>query len=135
MELSMTTPQQPELPVLLPCPFCACDCTGSGPTPHKDDCWFKVDRDWRKAIADDLDFSLTQDVIDAWNRRAQAAVLADRERRVPLTEDRIRDGFRANDEHWPFKGMTAWQVWNRAVAWVERVHRSSNTSAAEDRKP
>lgn len=63
-------PQRQALP-LLPCPFCGCECNEPGkPTQHADGCWFKVDRAWRHAVADNLDFSLTQDVIDSWNRRA-----------------------------------------------------------------
>lgn len=52
----------------------------------------------------------------------------------PLSEERIREGFRANDEAWPFKDMTAWQVWSRAVQWVERAYRAvqGNYPAAPD---
>jgi hypothetical protein len=38
---------------------------------------------------------------------------------VPLTDEQSRKGFREQDDQWTFKGMTAWQVWQKAIAWHE----------------
>jgi len=42
--------------------------------------------------------------------------------RKPLTDEQQRNGFRDQDSQWTFKGMAAWQVWQKACAWNEAAH-------------
>jgi len=42
--------------------------------------------------------------------------------RKPLTDEQQRNGFRDQDSQWTFKGMSAWQVWQKACAWNEAAH-------------
>jgi hypothetical protein len=37
----------------------------------------------------------------------------------PVSKEQSRKGFREQDAQWTFKGMTAWQVWQKAIAWQE----------------
>jgi hypothetical protein len=40
----------------------------------------------------------------------------------PLSDEQTRSGFCQSEEQWTFRGMSAWQVWQKAKAWTESAH-------------
>lgn len=109
---------------LLPCPFCgrrpvltvrpdnaeatsyfaavACFCGGYAACAHKDATASEADEAERLAR-------------EKWNGRAAHP----QPKGTELPEADIRAGFRAAEDAWTFKGMTAWQVWLKACRWFE----------------
>jgi hypothetical protein len=48
--------------------------------------------------------------------------LATPPQRKPITEAESRQAFREQDAQSTFRGMTAWQIWQKACAWNEAAH-------------